>query len=879
MTERHWSRGIRLGLRIRQTYGTLLVLFLVMGWANAADRVYDAADLVRAARMIEGIIPADPEFADLDGDGVVTAADLDLMLRRVHGRELPVTLDQTTIGSDGGELGDAGILRLIVPAGAFDTDVELTLERVANSERPSTDVDRGPLYEIRGIPDNVPVALTVRVPVSEGADPAGMALEIGEYTHGSMSGLGWFYRYVEPEVDGQDLVWHAPPIPAYVGDRATDAEGGEAGSSARATTRAPADAAGRASYRWRFQPTGSGRLPRTVPTLANDRFRLIWPASQTGPSQAARSNAWALIDGLETAYTTLSADYDFSPRTSWPIDVYIKRLGGEEPGGEMVSSFWGVNYHWIEMDDRFLWRSRQYGLPVARITAAHEFFHVVQSFYHARKDPLWLDEATATWFEKHIAEGDPADYLPEHFPVMPRTALRGMHIEPGGLLFGYSMKDVQSRGYTVASFIEYADRRHNFGLAGIAQVYQRLKAGDHPVLALMTAIPGDASDFRNLWRDYTRDFFDAPVWSSKQLLLADPPPLFTVAGIEDANQKNTDFAFGRRAEGPFGRINSINTLDDYATLREHRVRVQQLGARSVAVAMLDRDFTDRLPDTVRMIGEVQWENEDDMSNLRLMPVYQGGPGPGTTSPTVLPLDSQNWLMHRSTHRVEVSFPRPPGRFTYMLGVFNDDTRAPYNRTPTVTLRHYIGSYRVPPTETSTRLLSPTEPVAVGELRDALLDGDLGTVRSVDLMTGDGMGIRDIQGLMVMLPHDDRTPLRLRLDGSLKQPLDRVVEHKQTRWTITATDDIGWRLTSSGSGIEKDSTQGEVVTAADAWNTGFALSAPEAGGVTQHAFSYYFSVSVRVEDLNEYGAASPYTWTSDSWYVLPLVIILRSPQAP
>ncbi len=55
------------------------VALLVAGWFGfqhvaAADpgRGYDAADLVRVARMLEGLIPADPEFADLDGDGQVT---------------------------------------------------------------------------------------------------------------------------------------------------------------------------------------------------------------------------------------------------------------------------------------------------------------------------------------------------------------------------------------------------------------------------------------------------------------------------------------------------------------------------------------------------------------------------------------------------------------------------------------------------------------------------------------------------------------------------------------------------------------------------------------------------------------------------------------
>ncbi len=838
----------------------------------AAGRVYNAADLVRAARMLEGIIPADPEFADLDGDGQVTADDLALMLRRVHGQELPVRLEQKTIGAAGGSIGSADTILLTVPPGAFAATETLTLERMPPGELPRSSGDHGPLYQISGIPFDAATSLTVRVAVPEGLDLDGTHVEVGHLMFGRPRGFGWYYLLEDSEPNGNALFWQLGPVPASVWDDLRAPESVPAGPLTRETVGYHTVASHRTNYMIRVLYFTNYRELTGSAWFEAPRFSIRFPRERSSPG--AQVPVWLTLDVLEESFTALTnAGFDFSTRTKWPIKVTFKDLGqsdGEVPWASTMNRY-QIHLHEKLLDNWVLLRP----------TAAHEFFHVVQGFYSAPNRHVMLNEATATWFEKYIADGDPADYLPEHFPLMPRTALRGMHIEPG-LLFGYSMKDVQSRGYTVASFIEYADRRHNFGLAGIAQLYARLKAGDHAVLALMTAIPGDAADFKNLWRDYTRDFFNAPVWpaGNTSTLLADPPPpALSASFISELNQANTDYAFRRRAEGPFGRILSIDNQDDYATLREARMRVQQLGARSLAVAMMDPGFTDQLPDTVRMIGEVQWENEDDLPNLRLVPVFDGGPGPGSTPPTVLPLDAQTWIMSRSTHRVEVSFPRPPGRFTYMLGVFNDDVRAPYDRTPTVTLRSYIGSYRVPPTEPSTRLLSPTEPVAVGELRDAMLDGDLGTVRSVDLMSGPGLGVRDILGLMVMLPHDDRTPLRLRLDGGLKQPLERVIEHNQTRWTVTATEDVGWRLTSSGSGIEGGSIQGEVVTAADAWNTGFTLSAPEAGGVTQHSVSYYFSASVLVEDLNEYGASSPYTWTTDSWYVVPLVIILRSPQAP
>ncbi len=92
-----------------------------------------------------------------DPGRVYDAADLDLMLRRVHGQELPVRLDQQTIGPAGGTLGNAETLTLTVPAGAFEEAVTLTLELVPSADGPPAGEDiYGPLYQVNGIPDNVP---------------------------------------------------------------------------------------------------------------------------------------------------------------------------------------------------------------------------------------------------------------------------------------------------------------------------------------------------------------------------------------------------------------------------------------------------------------------------------------------------------------------------------------------------------------------------------------------------------------------------------------------------------------------------------------------------------------------------------------------------
>jgi len=101
------------------------------------------------------------------------------------------------------------------------------------------------------------------------------------------------------------------------------------------------------------------------------------------------------------------------------FDVYLKELYHQGLYGETVAERptpdnKDLYSSYLLLDNDF--KRSQYGadpMQVARVTAAHEFFHAVQYGYDAREDP-WLMESTATWMEDQFddSSNDNRQYLP-----------------------------------------------------------------------------------------------------------------------------------------------------------------------------------------------------------------------------------------------------------------------------------------------------------------------------------------------------------------------------------------------------------------------------------------------------------------------------------
>ena len=124
------------------------------------------------------------------------------------------------------------------------------------------------------------------------------------------------------------------------------------------------------------------------------------------------------------------------------FDVYLKELYHQGLYGETIAERpTPDNKHlyssYLLLDNDF--KRSQYGadpMQVARVTAAHEFFHALQYGYDAGEDP-WLMESTATWMEDQYddSSNDNRQYLPWsqlHRPGTPLDTFSGTSFEQYG---------------------------------------------------------------------------------------------------------------------------------------------------------------------------------------------------------------------------------------------------------------------------------------------------------------------------------------------------------------------------------------------------------------------------------------------------------------
>jgi hypothetical protein len=110
------------------------------------------------------------------------------------------------------------------------------------------------------------------------------------------------------------------------------------------------------------------------------------------------------------------------------VDVYLKELRSEGLYGYCAPERRKPGYQWLAsgycvLDNDFAGFPRS-AIQSAEVTAAHEFFHLVQFGYDFGEDP-WLLEATAVWMEEQVFDGvnDNRQYLPDGQVAQPLVPL------------------------------------------------------------------------------------------------------------------------------------------------------------------------------------------------------------------------------------------------------------------------------------------------------------------------------------------------------------------------------------------------------------------------------------------------------------------------
>lgn len=192
---------------------------------------------------------------------------------------------------------------------------------------------------------------------------------------------------------------------------------------------------------------------KLVHASQSERFNLIFDKSRQIATSLPKNAMEETLSRLEQVFLRMK-DFGFNvdKRTEWPMDVFVTTLKidskkGTKVYGQYVSSPWGINKGYVNLS-RLLFIS--YNLDHITSVFGHEFMHYIQECYVSSqyKRSGWLDEATATFFEKYFGgitdhgsrqyqlyEGIlPASYTPEEGYV--RAALVSYWAHKGGWLEG-----------------------------------------------------------------------------------------------------------------------------------------------------------------------------------------------------------------------------------------------------------------------------------------------------------------------------------------------------------------------------------------------------------------------------------------------------------
>lgn len=190
-----------------------------------------------------------------------------------------------------------------------------------------------------------------------------------------------------------------------------------------------------------------------------------------------RSDAIALGEYLEHAYETFhNYGFDYTKRSNWPVDVFVKPFL-DDVYGFYTSSQFGDDYGFLEFNQNEMKNS-----DMLKTTAGHEFFHLVQYLYDFRSswdkagypsDHHWFNEASAVWSEKLFTE-DPGNYL--------STTVANLQMAPFNGFHAGSVGNPIKHGYGMLGVINYLTDLYGEGF--VLKVFQSLNSGMHVMDAI-----------------------------------------------------------------------------------------------------------------------------------------------------------------------------------------------------------------------------------------------------------------------------------------------------------------------------------------------------------------------------------------------------------
>lgn len=401
----------------------------------------------------------------------------------------PTALASATIGPEGGSLTNEDV-SIDIPAGAFTAAVELELFAYTD-EFPAEGGAATGTYRISGLPAEFEQPLTVHLR-AEGTPPNGAEplLLLGEPVFVS-------------SLQASGPAWH--PVEAVLED----------GFLSATLPANPGQDQASKDLEYLDLPLG-GTFYYSSVTSAQGHFKIYHPLGMSAP-------AGDLGQYLEAAHTVFQGmGFSYARRTRWPVRAIVLAMPAGR-SGECAPSIWGDNYGSLRFSTSQLPQA-----DVMRVTAGHEFLHLVQAFYDPRgnyaraTEPsrhLWLDEATAVWSEElfssdlgHVS-GSRAGLIMEPFE---------------GLQAGVG-DNAGWHGYGMSALIKYIVNQH--GDPVVKTLYDNIRTGQSPVDAVKSVM-GDFSPWL-AW--FFQEYVSGSLYGSAEVpyMIAENHGDFRVAAASD----------------------------------------------------------------------------------------------------------------------------------------------------------------------------------------------------------------------------------------------------------------------------------------------------------------------------------------------------------
>ncbi|MBD3290704.1 hypothetical protein GF337_18000 [candidate division KSB1 bacterium] len=195
---------------------------------------------------------------------------------------------------------------------------------------------------------------------------------------------------------------------------------------------------------------------------------------------------------LEEAYSILKTlGFEHEEKRDYPVDVTVLPLDDDKYGYYSYSMFYGG---YLEFNSKKITEAEE-----LRLTAGHEFFHLVQGLYDNRSayskakfssDYEWLDEATAVWIEEKFTTT----------PNFVSSVRSGNEMAPFNGAEKGAAENARYHGYGMSSAIKYLTAQ--YGEDKLVQIYKHIFSGSKPVAAIEKGTEGASVWYGTFLRDY-----------------------------------------------------------------------------------------------------------------------------------------------------------------------------------------------------------------------------------------------------------------------------------------------------------------------------------------------------------------------------------------